>query len=126
MSSDALSVGKQLVELCRQGKNLEAIDKLYAPNIVSIEAMSMPEMPARQEGIEAIRGKNQWWLANHEVHSEETSGPFPHGDRFAVFFKIDVTNKPSGQRMQMEEVGLYTVKNGKVVQEEYFYDMPGA
>ena len=51
-------------------------------------------------------------------------GPFPHGsDRFAVYFKYDVTNKPSGRRMQMNEIGLFTVRNGKVSKEEFFYDM---
>jgi ketosteroid isomerase-like protein len=34
-----------------------------------------------------------------------------------------VTNKPSGNRMQMDEAGLYTVSNGKIVREEFFYNM---
>ena len=51
-------------------------------------------------------------------------GPFPHGnDRFCVMFDYDVTNKPSGQRFQMEEVGLYTVADGKISKEEFFYAM---
>jgi len=25
--------------------------------------------------------------------------------------------------MQLDEVGLYTVRNGKIVREEFFYDM---
>ena len=36
---------------------------------------------------------------------------------------MDVTNKPSGERSQMVEVGLYTVAGGKVVQEEFLYLM---
>lgn len=47
--------------------------------------------------------------------------PWPHDDKFIVGFKMDVTNKPSGQRMTMEEMGLYTVKNGKIVSEAFFY-----
>jgi hypothetical protein len=38
----------------------------------------------------------------------------------------DVTPKigpKAGQLMQIEEAGLYTVKNGKVTKEEFFYDM---
>ena len=123
-----LEVGKKLVELCRQGKNLEAIETLYAPNIVSLEVHGDETMPARMEGIQAIKGKNEWWLANHEIHGGETNGPFPHGDRFIVHFKFDVTPKMgpmTGKRMTFQEAGLYTVKNGKIVQEEFFYDMPG-
>ena len=31
--------------------------------------------------------------------------------------------KPSKQRMKLDEVGLFTVANGKIVREEFFYDM---
>lgn len=124
--SQALEVGKRLIELCQQGKNLEAIDSLYSDSVVSIEPIAMDPMPARSEGIEAIRGKNKWWSENHEVHGADVKGPFPHGDdRFACYFSYDVTNKPSGQRMQMEEVALFTLKNGKIQQEEFFYSMGG-
>jgi hypothetical protein len=58
----------------------------------------------------------------HEVHSANVTGPWPHGDRFIVGFQYDVTNKPSGKRMKLDEVGLYTVSKGKIVREEFFYD----
>lgn len=116
-------IGDQLVALCRQGKNLEAIETLYSPDIESVEACSAPGMDRVMKGIDAIRGKNQWWFENHEVHGGETLGPMCNDDRFAVIFKIDVTPKQSGQRMQLEEVGLYTVKDGRIVKEEFFYNM---
>jgi ketosteroid isomerase-like protein len=123
---DPMAVGKRLVELCKQNKNVDAVNELYDKNIVSLEAMSMPEFPQRVEGIDAVRKKNQWWLDNHEIHSSKIMGPFPHGDKFIVHMGIDVTPKAGpkkGKRMQAEEAGLYTVKNGKIVQEEFFYGM---
>lgn len=121
---DAMEIGQQLVTCCSEGRNLEAIDTLYAGDIVSVEAADPPEGDREMQGIDAVRGKNQWWLDNHEVHSASVKGPFPHGeDRFAVTFNFDVTNKPSGQRFSMEEVALYTVSDGKVVREEFFYSM---
>ena len=120
----AEETGKQLVNLCSQGKFLDAVNSLYARNIVSIEPMGGEGMPAKMEGIEAIRGKNQWWADNHEVHSMKVEGPFVGNrkDQFAARFEIDVTNKPSGQRMQMTEVALYTLnRNGKIKQEEFLY-----
>jgi ketosteroid isomerase-like protein len=119
-----MTVGKKLIELCRAGKEMEAIDTLYSPNIVSIEAMSSPTMPAKSEGIQAIKGKAEWWRANHEVHKAEAEGPYPHGDRFIVHFKYDITAKAgpmAGKRFTMDETALYTVKDGKVVHEEFFY-----
>src|SRR5512139_3356590 len=99
-----LEVGTKLVEFCRQGQNIQAIETLYAPNIVSIEAAANPTFPRRTEGLAAIKSKNEWWLANHEVHSAEVQGPFPHDDRFIVYFKYEVTPKDGpmkGKRMQV-------------------------
>lgn len=124
--SSTLEVGKRLVELCKKGKHMEAINTLYGPKIVSIEAHSSPAMPARMEGIDAVRGKAEWWEKNHEVHGGNAEGPWPHGDRFIVRFTYDVTAKAgpmAGKRMKLDEAALYTVKDGKVVQEEFFYAM---
>lgn len=120
--SNAITVGKQLYALCQQGKALEAINTLYAPNVVSVESVGNEHMPRQMEGIDAIRGKNEWWYENTEVHSAEMRGPFPHGeDRFAVFFDMDCTNKVSKERSKLQEVGVYTVAGGKIVREEFFY-----
>lgn len=125
--SDTLTVGKKLVSLCREGKNVEAVETLYSPQIVSIEAASGgPSMPGRTEGLEAIKAKNESWIKNHEVHSANAEGPYPHGDRFIVRFSYDVTAKAgpmAGKRMTVDEAALYTVKDGKIIQEEFFYDM---
>lgn len=124
--SDTLTVGKKLVELCRQGKAKEAMDTLYSPDIVSIEAGSGPNMLAKTEGIAGVKAKGEWWENNHEVHKAEAEGPYPHGDRFIVHFKYDVTAKAgpmAGKRFTMDEAALYTVKDGKVIHEEFFYVM---
>ena len=121
----ALELGKQLVALCNAGKDHEAVDKLYAATIVSIEGQGSDEMPARMEGIDAIRGKHTWWYDNHEIHSSQATGPFcgHRDDQFIVKFDMDLTPK-GGARMQMSEVALYTVKDGKIAQEEFLYLMP--
>lgn len=119
--SNALEIGQQLYDLCAQGQNVKAVDTLYADNVVSVEAVDMGN-GRKAEGKAAIRGKNTWWMDNHEVHNATVKGPFPHGeDRFAMFFDYDITGKQDGQRRQMAEVGLYTVANGKIVREEFFY-----
>lgn len=122
---NTMDIANKLVELCRQGKNTEALDTLYVDDVVSVEAGVPPGMEREAKGLDAVRGKGQWWEENHEVHSSSVTGPWPHDDRFVVGFQIDVTHKPSGQRMQMDEVGLYQVRGGKIVREEFFYDMGG-
>jgi ketosteroid isomerase-like protein len=114
-------IATDLVALCRQGKHLEVLSKYYSDDIVSVESASAPGMPAEMKGIEAIRGKNQWWMENHEVHSGKVNGPFVGDNQFAVEFTFDVTFKPTGKRMQMNEMGLYTVNGGKIVHEHFYY-----
>ena len=115
-----LEVGTKLVDLCRGGQFQEAIQTLYADDVVSVEPIDTP-MGREAKGLDAVKGKNKWWAENHEVHGMEIKGPYPHEDRFIVHFHLDLTPKQSGQRMQMDEVGLYAVKDGKVVREEFFY-----
>jgi ketosteroid isomerase-like protein len=120
------SVAQELVTLCRAGRNLEAISKLYSPKIVSIEPVGDEKMPAEMTGIEAIRGKNEGWYAANQVHSSEVTGPFVGEGQFAVKYVWDATFKQTGKRTQMEEMALYTVKDGKIVREQFFYHAAGA
>jgi ketosteroid isomerase-like protein len=48
-------------------------------------------------------------------------GPYVNGDEFVVRFTMDVTPKATGKRMKMDEVGVYSVKNGKIVAERFCY-----
>lgn len=119
-------VAKKLVEYCKRGENLKAVEELYGNDAISVEVFGTPESPAEVRGKDKIRGKNEWWFNTHEIHGHSVEGPFPHNDRFAVKYHYEVTAKEgpyAGKRMKMDEIGLYTVKNGKIVREEFFYDM---
>lgn len=118
-----MEIARKLVELCRQGKNTEALDTLFAEDVVSVEAGAPPGMEREARGLAAVKAKGEWWRSNHAIHSASVTGPWPHDDRFIVGFQYDVTNKPSGQRMKMDEVGLYHVRGGKIAREEFFYSM---
>jgi ketosteroid isomerase-like protein len=120
------AIAQELVALCRAGRNEDAIEKLYSPRIVSVESVGSETMPAEMTGLDAIRGKNEWWSANNEVHSAEVNGPFVGDNQFAVQYTFDVTFKPTGKRTKMTEMALYTVKDGKIVREHFFYNMPNA
>jgi ketosteroid isomerase-like protein len=112
-------LAKEFTDLLKAGKDVEAAQTYNAPDIVSIEAMDGPM--SRLQGTEALRAKYDWWFANHEVHSASADGPYVNGDQFAVGFEMDVTVKATGVRSQMKEVGLYTVRDGKIVEERFFY-----
>ena len=117
-------VANSLVSLCRQGQFMEVINQYYGDNIVSVEPVGNEAMPAEMSGIEAVRGKNQWWLENHEIHGLTVDGPFVGDGQFAVRFTFEVTPKMTGQRTTMIEVGIYTVENDKITKEEFYYNAP--
>jgi hypothetical protein len=112
-------VAKKLVEYCRKGEWMQAVNDLYAKDIVSVEPREMENMPAEMRGIDQVRGKTEWWEKNMQVHSAKVGGPFVAGEKFVVQFDVDVTDKTSKKRMQMSEFGIYTVKDGKVSREEF-------
>ena len=116
-------VATTLVRLCSAGKFDEAINTLYAKDIVSMEAGAPPGQSREAKGFDAVAAKGQWWAANHEVHACKVEGPLVAGSHFAVTFKLDVTFKPGNKRFEMEEVAVYKVAEGKIVYEEFFYAM---
>jgi hypothetical protein len=111
-------IAKSFTDLCKAGKFEEAGSKFWSDDVVSIEPMT-GDM-ARLQGRKAVEGKGKWWADNHDLHSVKIDGPFLNGDEFTVGFEMDVTPKGKA-RMKMREIGLYKVKNGKVVEEKFYF-----
>ena len=114
-------IGQRYVALCREGKRGEVVDTLFATDVVSVEAIAPPGADRTTRGIEGVRGKSKWWAENNTLHKAELLGPYPHDDRFAVRFLLDVTHSPSGERRTLDEIGIFTVVAGKITREEFFY-----
>ncbi|GIW74891.1 MAG: hypothetical protein KatS3mg103_1413 [Phycisphaerales bacterium] len=133
-------VGKRLVELCQQGKNRQAIEELYADTVNVVEAMNPSDMPGYDQMPEDAKAahkqgptpkaelleSNDWFFENHEMHGGQVDGPYPLGDEFVVFMSLDCTPKVgpmAGQRMEMKEACVYKVRDGKIVESRFCYDM---
>jgi ketosteroid isomerase-like protein len=125
MAKSIQEIGERLVELCKADDARTALLELYDRDAVSVEAMAMPGSDsAEMKGVDAIKGKHDWWEATFDVHSAGVEGPFPHGDdRFGVIFQIDATNKETKERTNSKEIAIYTVEDGKITREEFFYNM---
>ena len=117
------SVANRLVELCREGKFEQAYDELFAKNAENIEMPSMSEGPlGNAKGLDAIRAKGKaWGEAVQEMHGGSVGDPSVSGNWFSVPMSMDVTMKGQG-RMNMEEICVYQVQDGKIVREQFFYD----
>jgi SnoaL-like domain len=112
-------VAQKVVELVRKQAWYEALDTLYDKDIVSVEAYAGPSGSPETRGTDGVRKKIDWWVTAMQIHKFDASAPFVGHDRFVVQYDADVTEKTSKERRQLSEVGVYTVKNGKIVREEF-------
>lgn len=114
-------IADELVAGCREGREMANLERLYAPDAVSVEASDMGGQGRETHGIEGIRGKHEWWAASTEVTGGSVSDPMLHGDdRFAVIFEVQGRDRESGKSFDMKEVGVYHVADGRIVREEFF------
>lgn len=114
-----LELAKDFTNFLKNNDHEAAAAKYNADDIVSYEAMDGPM--ACCKGAAAVKQKGEWWVANHEVHHAQIDGPYVNGDEFVVRFRFDVTAKSNGQRMNLDEVGVYKVEGGKVISERFYY-----
>jgi SnoaL-like domain len=112
-------VAKKVVELVRKQAWYEAVDALYDENVVSVEAYPGAGGSPETKGKENVRKKIEWWVNAMEVHSFTANGPFVAHDRFVVQYNADITEKSAKERRQISEVGVYTVKDRKIVREKF-------
>ena len=113
-------VAARFNELARQEKWFEIQDELFAENVRSIDPPNSPYF-GYAEGKTAVRKKGEDFVKKIEAfHGASTTEPVVGGNHFAVGREVDITVQGFG-RIQMKEVMLYEVKDGKIVLEQFFY-----
>jgi hypothetical protein len=93
--------------------------ELYSPGIESIEDGNTTDI-GRVKGMEGLQKKGQGLSQQFEVHNIKASDPVVADNFFSVKFEIDTTDKRSGERSVLSEIGVYKVEDNKIVKEHYF------
>ena len=115
-------VAKKLIRYCRLQKHRKAVDELYSDQCTSREMPGTPDEFVA--GKSAIVAKNKKWFDSvKEFHDCEVSDPIVAGSLFSCLMTLDVTFY-GRKRMQLEEICVYNVADGKVVSEQFFYSEP--
>ncbi|WP_271952511.1 nuclear transport factor 2 family protein [Ruegeria faecimaris] len=119
---EIVEIGRTFVQAMRDRRGLANVGEMYAENAQSIEAVVPPVRQFRvTKGRDAIKGKREDWLAAHEIVEFDVDGPYVHPpNRFGVRYKVNVTQKATGQHMTLSEIAVYSVADGKIVLEEFF------
>lgn len=113
-------VANRLYALCNEGKYEQAQKELYAADAKSIEPANSPGLET-VEGLDNIIKKGDTFQSQVEaMHGGWVSQPLVGGNHISMAMGMDVTMKGMG-RMQMDEVCVYEVKDGKIVKEQFFY-----
>jgi ketosteroid isomerase-like protein len=117
---NAQDVANRLVQLCREGKDIDAVNELYDDNIVNIEPESSP-MSGKTVSKEAIlESTKRWYSSVEQLHDMHISDPIVSDNFFACTMNFDITFK--GQdRNTIDELCVYEVKDGKIVTSQFFY-----
>lgn len=111
-------IGQDFVDMFNRGQYKEIEEKYWSPQVTSIEGVGVS---LAWRGRKAVLAKNNEWVAQHTIRSATAEGPYVGATGFAMKMRMEVEKKEDGSRVLMEEVGVYTVQNGKVVQEEFMY-----
>ncbi|MEM9886163.1 MAG: SnoaL-like domain-containing protein [Bacteroidota bacterium] len=113
-------IASRLAELCKTDDSQAAYNELFAEDAVAIEPEYAPG-PSVTKGLDNLRAKSKEFQgAIQEVHSDFVSEPLVAGNYISLAMGMDVTMK-DGSRMNMEEICLYKVQDGKIVEERFFY-----
>jgi ketosteroid isomerase-like protein len=117
-------VAQRLVDLCREGHFEQAQNELYAQDAVSIEPEGLPPGSLGSvSGLQAIRDKGRQFQERIKtVHSNVVSEAIIADNWFSLAMTLDVTMKQHG-RVMMSEICVYHVRDDKIVQEQFFYDV---
>ena len=119
---ETYEIANRLVELCKKSENLKAIEELYSNDVVSIEMKGAPN--EKVSGKENILQKNREWFNNVEtMHASEISNLTVIDSHFSCKMSMDCTFK-NKERMTIEELAIYKVDQGKIVEEQFFYESP--
>jgi len=113
-------VAARFNELAKQEKWFEIQDEFFSDNVRSIDPPNSPYF-GYAEGKAPVRKKGEEFVKRIEaVHRMYTTEPLVGGNHFAVGREMDITVQGLG-RMQINEVMLYEVKDGRIVLEQFFY-----
>lgn len=113
-------IAEQLVNYLEQGQFEKALRDLFAEEAVSIEP-EKSNIPVFQ-GLQAILKKGEDFRNSVEVwHGLSVSAPLITKEYFAISFTVELTYKGQKEPTTLEELIIYQVKNGKIIQEQFIY-----
>lgn len=116
----AKKIAKHLADLCEKNEFETAQKEFYAEDVVSIEPQATEDYAKETKGKENVLAKIRKFNDSVETfHDTKISDPIVAGNSFAFTLSMDLKMK-GRERMEMEEICVYEVKDGKIISEQFF------
>jgi hypothetical protein len=113
-------IASRLADLCREEKFDIAHKELYATDAVSIEPYDTPGFEKETKGLNAMMEKDRKFRSMVEARYGTTvSTPLIVGNVFVFVLTMDIQLKGQ-ERVTMNELCVYHVKDGKIISEQFF------
>jgi hypothetical protein len=109
--------------LMQQNKRSQIVEELYSTDIVCKEPewAIVTGVPTITKGLDAVLAKSKARMEMiEEVHSDTCSEPVVSDKFFSVALSRDITLK-GRPRMNLHEIAVFEVKEGKIISEQFFY-----
>jgi len=116
-------VAKRFSELAKQNDWAKIQDELFSRDAESIEPPKVASQGGLQnvKGIDAIKKKGEdFQNMVEEMYGGFCGEPVVAGNFFAVAMGMDAKMK-GRDRMKMDEIAVYEVKDGKIIKEQFFF-----
>jgi len=116
-------VADKYIELFKQRKVADIHNTFYHENVICTEPEHAAAMgiPTITKGLAAVQEKSKSMQEKiAEMHSFHCSEPIVGGNYFSVAMGRDISMK-NGQRMKTDEIGVFGVRDGKIISETFFY-----
>ena len=112
-------VAAKFYEYMQQGAFENIYTELFSEDATSEETPGSDWGTAK--GMKEIHEKGKKWAETvEEMYGGTTENLVVAGNYFTCYMTMDFKPK-AGERTTMQEIGLYRVKDGKIVSEQFFY-----
>lgn len=115
------AIANRYIELFRQGKMAEIVQELYAPDAFSVEPEGS-HYPTKVQGLDKMALKGETWRQMVSGMNSVDLSPLVVADNYfalGMYINVDMHNGQKG--VDMDELCIFEVRDGKIVQEEFFY-----
>lgn len=113
-------IGAALVAAFNRGEGDRVAGEYWSDSIESVEGHGVN---LGWYGREAVEAKNAQWISENRILGGVAEGPFCGSSGFAIKFRIETQSVATGEKRMVDEVGVYSVRDGKIVREEFMYAM---